>query len=183
MERCRTEINKETIKALSKYHVANSGTVKKKKKWGYLGATLVLLYSILVAVGLFIGYVIRQGDVLTFFLKSIPYLFCTFIFFLTAARGKQHTLEKELKEYFEQMGTRYLEYDILQNGIRMIMNSKATMYEWNTIERMYSDDTYYYFTSGGKHSIIAKEAVSEEDKELMDEMMKSINKDNLEIVL
>ena len=183
MERCRTEINKKTIKALSKYHVANSGSVKKKKKWGYLGATLVLTYSILAISGLFKGYAILQGDVWSFFLKSLPCLYCVFIFFLTAARGSQHNLERELKEYFEQNGTRYLEYDILKNGIRMIMNSKATMYEWNTIERMHSDDTYYYFTSGGKHSIIAKASISEDDMQLMDEMMKSINKDNLEIVL
>ena len=52
----------------------------------------VILHNDLVSVVLFIGYVIRQGDVITFFLKSIPYLFCTFIFFLTAARGKQRHL-------------------------------------------------------------------------------------------
>ena len=176
MTKYKTELSKKTIKALAKYHVQNSGQIKKKQVWGYVGAILVLCYSLVNAYGLYLKY---EGAPI-FLLKSSVYLFITFLLFFTTAKGSQRNLERELKQYFSQTKTTYLEYTISKEGIQMIATGHTTMYEWAEIERIKSDNTYYYFTSRGKHSIIAKELISGKDRKLMEDMMESINKDYLE---
>ena len=190
MIKCKTKINKKTIKALAKYHMTKQKKSKSKKIFMLIVSILLVVLSIISTYGYWQKYYVQplalgQEPAAIWFivLRSSVFILFSFIIILSNTKGTEHALYKELKKYFKQTGTYYLEYAISKEGIRLKTNDTATMYEWNTIERMHSDDTYYYFTSGGKHSIIAKASISEDDMQLMDEMMKSINKDNLEIVL
>ena len=177
MVKYKTQLDKKTIRALTEYHVRNSARIKKKRMWGYVGATLVLLYSLVNAYGLYLKF---EGEPV-FLLKASVYILISFMFFFTARNGSRHTLENELKKYFSQTGTTYLEYIISESGIELITSGHTTMYEWGVINRMEADKNYYYFSSNKKHSIIAKESISEKAKQIMDEMMESINKDYLEV--
>lgn len=78
---------------------------------------------------------------------------------------------RELKQYFKQTQTESIDYVISEAGLQMSINENVTLYEWASIERMQSDDKFYYFSSQNKHSIISKKDLTAEDLAAIDNLM------------
>ena len=190
MIKCKTKINKKTIKALAKYHMTKQTKSKSKKIFMLIVSVLLVVLSIISTYGYWQKYYVQplalgQEPATIWFivLRSSVFILFSFIIILSNTKGTEHSLYKELKKYFKQTGTYYLEYAISKEGIRLKTNDTATMYEWNVIDWMESDNNFYYFTSNQKHSIIAKEDISNDSHTLIEKWMESTkNQENSALV-
>lgn len=170
MIRCRTVLDRKTIKALAEYDIRHKpGTKRKRRLMCFLGVVLLIL-SLINAYGYWLKYYGIQ-PVFIILLKSSVFVLLSLIIIITGFKGAQHNLYRELKQYFAQINADYMDYIISENGIQLILNHHATMYQWDVIDHMESDADYYYFSSNGKHSIISKEPISSKNRQKLENLM------------
>ena len=180
MIKCKTKINNKTIKALAKYHMTKQKKSKSKKIFILIVSILLAVLSVISTYGYWQKYYIQPlalgedpAEIWFIVLRSSVFILFSFMIILSNTKGAEHALYKELKKYFKQTGTYSLEYSISKEGIRLKTNDTATMYDWNIIDCMKSDKHFYYFTSNEKHSIIAKEDISNDSQSLIERWMET----------
>ena len=174
MIRCRTQLNEDAIKALTGYHIENNKKITRSKRVSFLFGLILLIISCINAYGTWMKYY-GSESISIVFIKSFLFVFLSLFILFTAVRGRERNLSRDLKKYFSQTDTTYIDYIISEEGIKLIVNDKGTMFEWNVIDHMESDDRYYYFSSKGRHSIIAKEPVSSKNLEIIDRLINRMN--------
>lgn len=170
MVKCRTTLDKETIKALARYHFIQKNDVKKKRVLTSVFGILLLALSIINAYGYWIKYYGTES-IFSILLRSSVLFLLSFIILFTGLKGSEKNLYRELKQYFKQTQTESIDYIISEAGLQMSINENVTLYEWASIERMQSDDKFYYFSSQNKHSIISKKDLAAEDLATIDNLM------------
>lgn len=158
MIRCRTNITDDMIKALSKYHTNHKKNNKRNRIITIAWSIFLLLISLINAYGSWLKY--HDNEPLVFILiRSSPFVIIS-LFVLYMSFNNHLKINRELKRYFIQTNTKFIDYIIDENKIQLIINNNSSTYDWNVIDNIESDDTFYYFSSNGKHSIIEKKSIS-----------------------
>lgn len=171
--KCKTILDNTTIKALARYHFVHKKDVKKKRILTLSFGIILLILSIINAYGYWLKYY-GTASVLIILLKSSVLFLFSFIILYTGIKGSEHNLYRELKQYFQKTETRYIDYIISETGIQMNINDHSTTYTWKNINHMESDEQFYYFSSDGKHSLIAKNDLSQKEISTIDSLIQNI---------
>lgn len=175
MVRCRTELDKQAMNALSRYHIANRIEYKRRKKLLYfLGAVLIMI-GVCTAYTTVREYSGTDSLLLELVIPAVFALLGVAVF-ITAEKGMVHGLTRELKSYFDKTQIRYLDYVVSENGIRISVNGNASIFKWNMLDNFEEDEDYYYFSSKEKYNIIAKKGISEKNREVLTNLAKNANK-------
>lgn len=180
MIRCRTAIDNNMIKALTNYHTTTKKTGNVKQIALFILGIIFLIFSIINAYGLWQKYYGSESILLIIMRASIFIILSLFIIY-SGFKGSTHKLYRELQQYFKKSGAKYIDYIIDNNGIKMKINDSVTLYEWNVIDHIESDDNFYYFSSNGKHSIIDKNPISPENISLLENLIGEIAKNQPEL--
>ena len=159
---CRTPLTRRTIRALAAFHAKKS---PKSILISVTGGCLFLL-SLINAFGLWMKYY-GNASLLFIFSKSAVLILLSLVLLYTGIRGKTQKLYLELKGYFSETKSEYIDYIISDTGITMILNGNQSFYPWDTVESMESDSRYFYFTCSGRHILIDKSSFSQEDESIL----------------
>lgn len=158
MIRCRTNITDNMIKSLAKYHTKHKKNAKRNRLIAITWGIFLLLISLINAYGCWLKYYGTE-PIFTIIIKSSIFVILS-AFILYMSIDGSINITRELKRYFTQTNTTFIDYIIDENGIKLIINGSPSLYEWDIIDTFESDDSYYYFSSNGKHSIIEKQTIS-----------------------
>ena len=175
MIRCKTELDKDAMQALTRYHAAHSFVIQRRKNlFTILGVVLIIL-AVYSAVDGWKNYYGTESLLVIF---GMPLVFAALsaAVFITRQKGMEYSLYRELKKYFEKTDIKYIDYVISESGIRINIKGNGTTYTWDMIDEFESDDKYYYFSSKDKYNIIFKESITEKNKELFESLIKNVNK-------
>ena len=175
MVRCRTELDENTMRALVNNHVSHSIEIKRKKNLFYFLGLILVVMSVYTSYSNWRTYYGTES-ILSILAMPLIYVVLSVAVFITAQKGMEYRLYKELKKFFDNANIKYIDYVISENGIRININGNATSYKWDEIDDMSSDDNYYYFSSKGKYNVIAKSGISAKNIEVMEELIKNVNK-------
>lgn len=168
---CRTTLDNNSIKALANYHFTHKKDAKRKRIFTFSLGLFLLALSIINAYGCWLKYH-ETESILTIVLKSSVLFIFSFIILFTGNNGSEHNLYRELKQYFAKTNTTYIDYAITDDGIQIIINDNHTLCNWESINRIESNENYYYFSSDGKHSIISKKEIPEKTLFMIDTLIK-----------
>lgn len=171
MIKCRTILDKKSIKALANYHFRRQKSNPGKKLFLIFVVILLTIMSIINAYGIWMKYSGTVAPVIIILRASVFVLISVSLLY-TSIYGPRQNLYRELKEYFKQTDTKHIDYVIDQHGIRMNIHRKTTTNEWSSIDHIESDKKYYYFSSNEKHSIISKDSLSQEQMLCIDNLIK-----------
>lgn len=170
--KCRTILDNDSIKKLARYHFVHKKDVKKKRILTLSFGIILLMLSIINAYGYWLKYYGTES--LLFILLRASVLFIlSFIILYTGLKGSEHNLYHELKQYFKKTETTHIDYMISESGIKMNINEHTSSYTWKDIDHIESDDRFYYFSSDGKHSLIAKNNLSPNELSMIDTWIQS----------
>ena len=170
----QTSITKQSIKALAKYHVKeqNSKSYKLKKRLLIsVFGVFIFVMSLLNAYGLWMKYHESVPTIQILFRSSIL-LLLSFFMILTGVNGPERGMYLKLKDYFSETKAKTIDYQVSDDGIHLIMNGTDIFYNWDSIEYIKFDHRFFYFTSGGKHGIMDKNSIDEEDTVSFERMIK-----------
>lgn len=171
MIRCRTKINNHMIKALAKYHVKHKKNAKRNRLIAISWSVILLLISLINAYGFWMKYYGTEPVFIILIKSSIFVILSIFILYMSI--DGSININRELKKYFSKTNTSYIDYIIDENSIQLIINGKSSLYQWNQIDNFEYDDTYYYFSSNGRHSIIEKEPISFGNRERLEKFFQN----------
>lgn len=157
---CTTPIHNKSLNALAHYHLHKQKPNPKKRFFSICLGVFLTLLCILNTYGYWLKYQ-QTGEILTLLRSSVLILLSAIIIF-TNLIGPRHRLYQELKHYFASTNTTCIDYAISADGIQMTINGNTMKYDWDSIETLESDSNFFYFTSSGKHSLIAKETLTAE---------------------
>lgn len=177
MIRCRTNINTGMIKALAKYHTKNKKNAKRNKFLTVTWGLILLIISLINAYGHWLKYD-GTKPVFNLIIKSSVFIIIS-IFILCMSIDGSITITHKLKQYFTQTNTTFIDYMIDDKGIRLILNGKSSVYNWNVIDQVDSDEHYYYFGSNRKYSVIEKSSISPENRVKLEKMFHEYFPDKL----
>ena len=172
MIRCKTTLDNNTILALSKYHHRHKKDTKRKQGFIIFLAVFVFVLSCINAYGIWMKYIGTISPIIII-LRASFFLALSSIILVNAIRGGAQKTYRELKKYFEKTKTDHLDYIIDEESIQMVINSNTTVCKWSEIDIFESDDNYFYFSSKGKHTLIAKAPMAEENIKKLDELSKN----------
>ena len=167
--RCKTTLDNDTIMALSKYHHAHKKDVKRKKIFTIILAIFLLIISSINAYGIWMKYVGTLSTALIL-LRASVFVILSLIILLNVTKGSIHNTYKELKKYFKKTNVEHIDYIITDEGIQMKINDNTTSHKWEDVDYSESDDHYIYFSSNGKHTLIAKAPMAKENAAKLEEM-------------
>ena len=162
MIRTRTALDNNTIMALTKYHHVHKKDVKRKKKITIILGIILFIMSCINAYGIWMKYIGTLSPAIII-LRSSVFVILSAIILLNALKGGERNTYRDLKKYFYKTKTEYIDYIITEEAIQMIVSSNSTTHEWNSIDHFEADDSYFYFSSKGRHSIIAKAPMSNDN--------------------
>lgn len=171
MIRCRTNITDNLIKSLAKYHTKNKKNARRNKILAIIWALILLTISLINAYGYWKHYDGHES-VFSVIIKSSIFVIIS-IFILYMSIDGSHNIYRKLKQFFTQTNTTFLDYIITEEGLQLIMNGKSSMYHWAQIDNFEYDETYYYFSSNGRHSIIEKEPISPGNRERLENLFEN----------
>lgn len=175
MIRCKTELDKDVMKALAKYHASKDTIIKRRKKLFHFMGSIFFVIAAVAAYNFIQGYDGTES-VLSAVVSISIYILVGAALFIAAAKGMEHRLYQELKIYFSKANIKCFEYVISETGIRLIVNGKASRFGWDKIDYIKSDARYYYFGSEGKYNIISKESISSKNIDQFEKWIKNVNK-------
>lgn len=167
MIRCKTEFTDEVIDALTQYHVENSNKTRKRKNTVLFCGIFLLIISCINAYGIWMKNYGTEPTI-SIISRASVHIILSLTFIFAGIKSTARNLRRELKKYFKAVKTRFLDYVITEEGIELSTDGAKSMYHWYEIDHVESDDKYYYFSCGGKHSIIAKEGVLPRDREQLE---------------
>ena len=162
MIRTRTTLDNNTIMALTKYHHVHKKDIKRKKILVIILGIFLFIMSCINAYGIWMKYAGTLSPVMIILRASVFVILSSIILF-NALKGSEHNTYRDLKKYFHKTKTEYIDYIITEESIQMIVSSNSTIHEWNSIDHFESDASYFYFSSNGRHSIIAKAPMSKDN--------------------
>ncbi|MBR5468394.1 MAG: YcxB family protein [Firmicutes bacterium] len=172
MINCRTTINKKLIKSLTKYHMSFQKKSASKKLFTLILCIIVTTLASLNTYGYFLKYM-ETESFLKIILRSSVFIIFGSILLYTNIKGAEIKLYRKLAEYFKAAEIEYMDYTISERGINLSIKNKLTPYPWSTIEKIKTDNSFIYFTSEGKHSIISKKEMSAEDLASVENIIKT----------
>lgn len=173
MIKCRTQIDKPTIKALAKYHMSRQKMSNRKRIFLTCLGAFLLIISLINAYGIWMKYH-ETESILIILLKSSVLFLMSCMILVSNLKSTEQNLYRELKSYFKKTGTKYIDYMIFDHGIQMQSLDKVTMYEWDKIDHVESDLNYIYFSCDDKHSIISKRPLTIENLNRIDKLLKNV---------
>ena len=156
---CRTLLTSKNVRALAKYHTKNKKDNKRKSRFIFLLGVFLLIVSIINSYGLWMKY-LEIKSISYIILKSSVLYILSFVILHTSIWGSTQKLYIELNNYFSRQKAKFIDYTISEEGITLTLVNNSTLYNWNSISMIESDNNYYYFTCDGKCSIIDKKDMS-----------------------
>ena len=174
MIECRTFLTNKNIRALAKYHTKKI----KKQKWKsiliFLLGLFLLVISIVNSYGLWMKYHEIKPYIYIIAKSSVLYIL-SFVILHTSIWGATQKLYVELNSYFTKLMAEFIDYTISDKGISLTITQSTTFHDWNSITLIESDDSFYYFTCHGKHSIIDKKGMSPAIQNTFEQMISEKN--------
>lgn len=162
MIECKTFLTNKNIRALAKYHTKKIKKNHLKSILIFLLGIILLIFSIINSYGLWMKYH-ETKSIMYIIIKSSVLFLLSLIILHTSIWGTTQKLYLELKKYFTAIEAQHINYVISDLGIRMTINNNSTSYQWNEIDQVNSDNSYFYFTCNNKHSLIEKGSLTAEE--------------------
>ena len=127
--------------------------------------------SMINAYGLWMKYHGTMPAAMILLRASILLLLSVFTV-LAGIDGPERKIYLKLKDYFSAMKVKTIDYQITDDGIHLMIGDADLFYQWSRIEYIKFDRKFFYFTSGGRHSIIDKKSLNGDDTASFERLMK-----------
>lgn len=167
----KTDITNQSVKALARYYVKEQHAKSKKRMLIAAFGVFLFVMSMINAYGLWMKYHESMPAAMILLRSSILLVLSIFMI-LTGVDGPERNMYLKLKDYFSEIKAKTIDYQISDDGIHLIINGTDLFYEWDCIEHIKFDSKFFYFTSGGKHSIINRKSLDEDDTALFERLIK-----------
>lgn len=170
MMNCRTDLTNKNIRALAKYHSRKTKKNKKKSILIFILGLFLLAVSTVNAYGLWMKYH-EAKSILYIISKSSVLFFLSFVILHTSIWGTTQRLYVELNNYFTKLKADFIDYEISNAGITLVLKEQSTLHAWNSISSVEYDSNYYYFACDKKYSIIAKNKMDSDMQKTFEAML------------
>ena len=166
---CRTNVTNNMIQSLAKYHLKHKKNAKRNRVISISWSIVLLLISLINAYGHWMKS-FGTEPIFTLLIKSSLFVILSIAILCMSISGSIN-LTRELSLYFTKTNTKFFDYIIDDKGIQLIINGNSFLYYWTQIDHIESDDTYFYFSCGEKHSIIDKKTISSTNLERIEKLI------------